>query len=157
MYKIPPDLVETKSTKQTVELTIIIRDRSNQVLEHTEILTIQKVNNGSADIAITRKGTTLTVIIDADPDGAIDTSSYTYKWQSRVSTADAPWQDIESATAVYTIPGDLARISGEFRIQVMYTDGQGYRETLEAGAILYIPLSRGIKVRTKVFLEGPLR
>ena len=157
MYKIPPDLIKTNSTQQTVELSIIIRDDSNQVLEHTEVLTIQKVNNGSADIAITREGDTLTVIIGADPDGATDTSSYTYQWQSRAS-ADEPWMDIESAMdASYVITGDLARISGEFRIQMMYTDGQGYRAALESDAILYIPLSRGIKVRTKVFLEGPLR
>ena len=159
VYSVPADLITGAATTQVVTIMLRVSDQDDtvEVLEHTEILTIQKVNNGSADIAITRKGTTLTVIIGADPDGAPNPAGYTYQWQSRTS-ADEPWMDIESAMdASYVITGDLASASDEFRIQVVYTDGQGYRETLESGAILYIPLSRGIKVRTKVFLEGPLR
>ena len=37
-----------------------------------------------------------------------------------------------------------------------YTDGQGYRKTGQSAEIAYPSVVEGIKVRTKVFLEGPL-
>ena len=62
--------------------------------------------------------------------------------------------NIASTTdASYTISGN-----GEFRVQVMYTDGQGYPETPTSNAIPYTqPDSSGLRIRTKVFLEGSLR
>ena len=158
MYNVPTDLIKAESTRQTVELHITVTDATGQTLEHTEDLMIKKVNNGSADIAITEENNILAVTVGSDPDGDPNPAGYTYQWQSRTSAADSPWMKIESATNnTYTISDDLASVSGEFRIQVMYTDRQGYSETLVSDVIQHIAPSQGIKIRTKVFLEGPLR
>ena len=156
MYNVPTDLIKAESTRQTVELHITVNDAAGQTLEHTEDLMIKKVNNGSADIAITRENSTLTVTVGSDPDGDPNPAGYTYQWQTRALGAEG-WTNISATDKSYTISDDLASVSGEFRIQVTYTDGQGYRKTLASNVIEYIAPSQGIKVRTKVFLEGPLR
>ena len=162
MYSIADDFVAANALSQTVELTIRVSDQSDkgEVFEHTEELSILKTDQGTADInlSINNETLTLTVTIGADPDGAAAAPSYQYKWQSQAIEAASAWTDIADATGVsYTISGDLAATSNRFRVQVTYTDGQGYRETLTSNAIGYTPPDRGIRVRTKVFLEGPLR
>ena len=160
MYNVPTDLIKGESTTQTVELHITVNDATaGQTLELTVDLTIKKVNNGLADISISITNRTLTVAsIGADPDGDTIAPTYAYQWQ--ISTTTAQWMDIDSATdASYTITDDLAETSGEFRVQVTYTDGQGYRVMQTSNEVSYIPPppSSGLRVRTKVFLEGPLR
>ena len=83
---------------------------------------------------------------------------YQYQWQ--IFTTESEWMNVASTTdASYTISGDLAETSNTFRVQVTYTDGQGYRKTLTSNEIsyTYTPPDRGLRIRTKVFLEGPLR
>ena len=162
MYSIADDFVDADTLSQTVELTIRVSDQSDkgEVFEHTEELSILKTDQGTADInlSINNETLTLTVTIGADPDGAAAAPSYQYKWQSQAIEAASEWIDIADATdASYTISGDLAATSNRFRVQVTYTDGQGYRETLTSNAIGYTPPDRGLRIRTKVFLEGPLR
>ena len=157
MYSIADDFIAADTTSQMVTLTIRVSDQSAEIedFEHTEELHIRKTNNGSADINLSITNTTLTAIVGADPDGDPDPNGYNYQWQSRALGTDSEPTDIMSATdATYTIPKD---VSGEFRVQVTYTDGQGYGETLSSDVIEYIAPSQGIKIRAKVFLEGPLR
>ena len=158
MYNIADDLVAADTTTQTVKLTIRISDQIDEIkdFEHIEELHILKTNKGSADININITSATLTVIIGTDPDGDPNPTSYIYQWQSKTGSE---WMDIDDADdASYTISGDLASAGGEFRVQITYTDGQGYPETPTSNAIRYTsPDSSGLRIRTKVFLEGPLR
>ena len=159
MYNVPTDLIKAESTRQTVELHITVNDTTGQTLEHTANLMIKKVDNGEAEIAISRETTrTLMVKVGSDPDGDPNPAGYTYQWQTRALGTEE-WTDISTTDKSYTISDDLASVSGEFRVQVTYTDRQGYSETLISNAIEYIAPSQGqgIKIRTKVFLEGPLR
>ena len=159
IYSIAADFIATDATTQTVTLTIRVSDQSDEIedFEHTEVLPILKTNNGSADINLSITSATLTAIVGADPDGDATTPSYQYQWQSLAKTG-ADWMDIEGATdASYTI-GDEVKSSAEFRVQVMYTDGQGYQEMPTSKGIRYtLPGSGGLRIRIKVFLEGPLR
>ena len=158
IYGIADDFIATDATSQTVKLTIRVSDQSDQIedFEHTEELHIRKTNNGSADINISITSATLTATVGTDPDGDPNPLNYTYQWQTNT---DSGWMTIASTTDTsYTISGDLASARGEFRVQVMYTDGQGYPETPTSNAIPYTqPDSSGLRIRTKVFLEGPLR
>ena len=158
VYRAPFNLVASDATTQAVSITIRIsdQDQSVEVLEHREVLTIRKVNNGVAELNIIRETTrTMTITIGSDVDGDPDPTGYNYQWQSRALGTDSEWTNIMSATdATYTIPEN---VSGEFRVQVTYTDRQGYSETPASDGIAYIAPSQGIKIRTKVFLEGPLR
>ena len=155
MYSIADDFIATNTTTRTVRLTIRVSDQADKIFEHTEELPILKTNNGPADINISITSATLTAIVGADPDGDPNPPSYTYQWQAK--TGD-DWMDIASTTDTsYTISGDLASASGEFRVQITYIDGQGYPETPTSNAIRYTPPGSGLRVRTKVFLEGPLR
>ena len=153
IYSIADDFIAADTTSQIVTLTIRVRDQSAEIeaVEHTEELHIRKTNNGSADITITEMNGTLSATVSADPDGDATTPNYAYQWQANTGSE---WMNIEGADdASYAITAD-----GEFRVQVMYTDGQGYPETPTSNAILYTrPDSSGLRIRTKVFLEGPLR
>ena len=152
---VPVDTVSANSTKQVIELNIRVGDDGGQTFEHREVLTIRKVNNGVAELVISRETTTITITVGSDVDGDPDPTGYNYQWQSRALGTDSEWTNIMSATDdTYTIPKD---VSGEFRVQVTYTDGQGYRETLASDVIEYRAPGQGIKIRTKIFLEGPLR
>ena len=124
---IPDNIVAIESTQQVVELNIIVRDSGGQTFEYRETFTIQKVDNGVADIVISRATSrTMIAMVGADPDGATDDSAY--QWQWRAPGADAQWMDLESATSTaYTITDEFAMDGNEFRVAVAYTDGQGYR------------------------------
>ena len=153
MYSISDDFIATDATSQTVTLTIRVSDQSAEIedFEYTEELHIRKTNNGSADITITEMNGTLSATVGTDPDGDPNPLSYTYQWQTKPGS---DWIDIDPATKnTYAITAD-----GEFRVQVTYTDGQGYSEMPISNAIPYTrPDSSGLRIRTKVFLEGPLR
>ena len=158
IYSIADDFIADGSTSQIVTLTIRVSDQSDRIeaSEHTAKLHIRGINNGPADINISMTNTTLTATIGTDPDGDPNPPTYTYQWQANTGS---DWMDIASTTDTsYTISGDLASASGEFRVQVMYTDGQGYQEAPISNEVSYTqPPSSGLRVRTKVFLEGPLR
>ena len=153
IYSIADDFIATNTTSQTVTLTIRVSDQADKIFEHTEELHIRKTNKGSADINISITNAILTATVGADPDGDVTTPDYQYQWQTNTGSE---WMNIEGATnASYTI-SDEAKTSAEFRVQVTYIDGQGYQEMLTSNKIRYTPGS-GLRIRTKIFLEGPLR
>ena len=153
IYSIADDFIAADTTSQIVTLTIRVSDQSGEIedVEHTEELHIRKTNKGPADINLSITSATLTAIVGADPDGDVTTPNYQYQWQTNTGSE---WMNLDPTTSnTYAITAD-----GEFRVQVMYTDGQGYLETSTSKAIPYTqPDSSGIRIRTKVFLEGPLR
>ena len=156
---IPADTVSANDTDRAVELNIRVGDDGGQTFEHRAMLTVRKVNNGVADIVVSRATTTtLIAMVGSDPDGDPADSGYTYQWQSHTPDAGSQWLDIDSATSTsYTITDDLASASSEFRVQVTYTDRQNYQAILTSDEIRYTPPGSGLRIRTKVFLEGPLR
>ena len=160
VLEMPADIVAAADSDRVVELNIIVSDGGGRRAEHNEELTIQKVDNGLAKIEASRATSrTLTVKVGIDPDGDAITPNYAYQWQ-RAAEGTAQWMDISGENdASYTITDDLAGTSGEFRVQVIYTDGQDYRndDGFYSNAIRYTPSGSGLRVRTKVFLEGPLR
>ena len=158
VLEIPTDIVAAAASDRVVELNIIVRDDGGRRVEHNEELTIQKIDNGLAEIEASRATSrTVTVKVGSDPDGDATTPNYAYQWQWRAA-GGAQWMDIEGATdASYTI-SDEAKTSAEYRVQVMYIDGQGYEEIPTSKGIRYtLPGSAGLRIRIKVFLEGPLR
>ena len=154
----PADIVAAADSDRVVELNIIVSDGGGRRVEHNEELTIQKVDNGLANIEASRATSkTLTVKVGSDPDGDATTPNYAYQWQ-RAAEGTAQWMDISGENdASYTITDDLAETSGEFRVQVIYTDGQGYQVMLTSNEISHTPPGSGLRIRTKIFLEGPLR
>ena len=125
----PADLVAAENTTQTVELNILVSDDEGHRFEQSAEITVRKVDNGLAMVEVIRATSrTLTVKIGSDPDGDASEPGYEYQWQWREPEAGPSWQSIMSATtASYRITDDLAVIGNEFRVQVIYTDGQGYR------------------------------
>ena len=125
----PSDIVAAADSERMVELNIIVSDASGRSDEHNEVLAIQKVDNGLATIAASRiTSRTVAVTVGSDPDGDATTPNYAYQWEWRAATTTTQWVPIAGAEdASYTISDDLAVINNEFRVRVIYTDGQGYR------------------------------
>ena len=151
---IPADFIALAATSANITFKVVVSD-GEFTTSRSRVVTIHKIDNGQADIDISVTSATLTVTVGTDPDGDASEPGYEYQWQRRALEPRISWQDIMSATtASYTISDDLMA-DNQFRIQVTYTDAQDYRVTLESNP--YPILIKGIKVRTKVFLEGPLR
>ena len=155
---IPADFIALATTSANITFKVVVDDGFTMT-SSSKVVTINKIDNGLADIAITEANGTLSVMVNpnSDPDGNTTDPNYTYQWQQRTSEQGSPWQAIDAATAAtYLIPGDTP-INTRFSVLVTYTDGQGYRQTGQSAEIAYPSVVEGIKVRAKVFLEGPLR
>ena len=153
---IPADFIASAATSANITFKVVVDDGLTMT-SRSKVVTIHKIDNGVADIATTEVNAILMVTVSPDPDGTATTPNYVYQWQQRTPEKDSPWLDINDAImATYRVPGNTLVGSG-FRVSVTYTDGQGYRETSTSNEIQYIAQFRGIRIRTKVFLEGPLR
>ena len=153
---IPADFIALAATSANITFKVVVDDGLTMT-SRSKVVTIHKIDNGLADVATTEVNAILMVTVSPDPDGAATTPNYAYQWQQRTPEKDSPWLDINDAImATYRVPGNTLVGSG-FRVSVTYTDRQGYRETSTSNEIAYISQFRGIRIRTKVFLEGPLR
>ena len=154
--QIPADFIASAATSANITFKVVVDDGLTMT-SRSKVVTINKIDNGLADIAITEVNGTLSVTVNpnSDPDGNATDPNYTYQWQQRAPEADSPWMDINAATAAtYRVPNETLT---HFRVLVTYTDGQEYREIVTSNEIEYIAPTQGIKIRTRVFLEGPLR
>ena len=146
---IPADFIALAAASAKIIFTVVVDDDFTMISQ-SKTVTIDKIDNGLADIAV--NGTLPITVKEPDPDGNATAPNYEYQWQKRTPGADPKWQDIEAApAATYSVQDDT--LINDFRVVVTYTDGQGYRKMVP----LYSPEFIGIRVRTKVFLEGPLR
>ena len=153
--QIPADFIAMVATSANIIFKVVVSDGFTMT-SRSKVVIIHKINNGPADMTITEMSGTLSIAVN-DPDGNATDPNYTYQWQRFSPESDPPWMNINTATAAtYDVPDDTP-IDTRFRVLVTYTDGQGYNETVESAEIVYPSLVKGIKVRTKVFLEGPLR
>ena len=153
---IPANFIALAATSATITFKVVVIDDEFTTSQSIAV-TIHKIDNGLADMAITEMNGTLSVTVnpDSDPDGNATTPNYVYQWQQHAPGADSQWQDINDATtATYSVPSDTLVDTG-FRVLVTYTDGQGYRKTRASHEIR--SQFSGLRIRTKVFLEGPLR
>ncbi len=174
---IPPYYIrDAVSDQTTLNLEVEVDDGE---LPTTRALLVQvnKKNNGSArlrtSIEIASGGTTLTaIVLSADPDGGTS-GTVVYQWQVCAGEegrcpSESHWMNIDGATtAQYVISGtnimvkngsvfSLMEDGSLFRIRGTYTDGQGYNEEVDSEERLYTTLSV-LRIRAKVFLEGPLQ
>ena len=147
-----------------------MRDNAEAVSTMVSVV-VHKKDNGQAAVGSLRRASdnermlTLPVPFSRDdPDGGTS-GTVVYQWQLCISGADcsnlANWNNISSATSnSYTIPTRLSGrtiVEGDlFRIGVTYTDRQGYTKTVYSGS-RGATRSTEIRIRAKVFLEGPLQ
>ena len=153
---IPADYIASAATSANITFKVVVDDGLTMT-SRSKVVTINKIDNGLADITITEVNGTLSVTVNpnSDPDGNATDPNYTYQWQQRTPEQGSPWQAIDTATAAtYQVPNETLT---HFSVLVTYTDRQGYRQTGQSAEIAYSPVAEGIKVRTRVFLEGPLR
>ena len=132
---IPDDFVARDNDESPVVLRVEVRVDETTVVRNTT-MTVVKTNNGgiSTLAAPTYREGTLTVadISEADlsmePDGGVDPSSLSYRWQYKLPSASASWHDIEDATQIhYQIPFVLSAIDNVgYRVWLDYDDNQGY-------------------------------
>ena len=164
------------STRTTINLEVEVSD-GELVTTRTVSVVVNKKNNGSArlgiPIGIGSAGITLTTTVSSDdPDGGTS-GTVVYQWQVCAGNeADCPsaddWLDIDDAGGIqYVISGSsilvkegsrfpLVTGGSLFRAEATYTDGQGYSEAVYSPARVYTTLPL-IRIRAKVFLEGPLQ
>ena len=135
----PADFIAADVTVVNIIFEIEVSDGTSMA-SHSKVVTINKRDNGEAEIAIGRASRemprTLTASVETDIDG--DATDHMYQWEWRGSTLTSAWMEITDANSgSYMIIDDLARRGNEFRIIVTYTDGQGYSKTLESNALYY--------------------
>ena len=120
-FTVPVDFVEAnRSTQDFVVVFTIRKNRDIASKETTFVVT--KVNNGSISNKPTLVGSQLIAPdLSSDPDKGAQESSVRYQWQRKTGV----WVDIGGATASTYTPGDMTE-GEEYRVQISYTDGQGY-------------------------------
>ena len=175
---IPADYIkDAVSTRTTLDLEVKVDDGDLSTTGTVSVV-VEKQNNGSARLGITfmeitNRGTTLTVMmLSDDPDGGTS-GTVVYQWQvcagaeGRCPSAN-DWMDIDGATeerymisaADILVEGgstfSLVEDGSIFRVEGTYTDVQGYKEEVDSPVHVYTthPV---IRIRIKVFLEGPLQ
>ena len=181
-FPLPDYLIRSDTIiQQTLELSVRVSDTADEVSTMVSVV-VNKDDNGQAEVGRLSRGTgdgkrmltlpNLDFLAD-DPDGGGITSSVVYQWQLCVNGTDcevlASWDGILNTNSPsYTtpntrIPATQNRMSGytirdgdQFRISVTYTDRQGYTKTIYSGRQSVTP-SAEVRIRSKVFLEGPLQ
>ena len=178
VLSIPADYIkDAVSTRTTLDLEVKVDDGDLSTTGTVSVV-VEKQNNGSARLGITfmgitNRGTTLTVMmLSDDPDGGTS-GTVVYQWQvcagveGRCPSAN-DWMDIDGATEErYMISGSDILVEGGstfslveggsiFRVEGTYTDVQGYKEEVDSPVHVYTTRPV-IRIRIKVFLEGPLQ
>ena len=158
----PTDLVAANTDTTTLILEVEVSDKSNTdgtVSSMTSVV-VNKKNNGTVsgvrlDRDNQRTLTLLNIDWSREPDGGVG-RNVTYQWQQCLGGADCLWENIKGAKGTsYTVP-DLMNDNDSFRVELTYTDGQGYKNIAYSSS-RGPSASSDIKIRSKVFLEGPLQ
>ena len=151
LFVVPTDLVKPPAEATTLTLMLTVSDGLTDVSTRASVLVKRKNNGAAIPTVLIRDGQKLippTIDLSSDPDGA--GSSATYVWQLcsvNCSTAGA-WSDIGEASDTAT-EYEIESEQAEYRLKVDYIDGQDYENV-----IFY---NSGIRIRARVFLEGPLQ
>ena len=167
-FVVPETLVGDATTATLAfELTVSSKGANTMSTRQTVQLVVTKANNGDSPIVldpIRQKGLVLeapnvNALPDADGDGIL--SSIEYQWQ-KCSTGAAcrDWVTVsgDGTNRSYQVPRQEAIAGNRFRVQLSYTDGQGYTGKVFSKESIYsTALSAAILLRLKIFLEGALQ
>ena len=133
---IPVNFIAADANAADVIFEVEVSDGTDMNMANSSSqVTINKIDNDVADIGFSRRGNTITASVGSDDDGGLSTTAY--QWQRGPKDTSA-WMNIEGENEMlYTIATDPAEQGNEFRVRVMYTDGQGYQYTLYSNATEY--------------------
>ena len=136
---IPDDFVEANRSTQNFVVIFAIRQGGDIASKETTLV-VRKANNGSISNKPTLVGSQLIAPdLSGDPDKGVQESSVRrYQWQKREAGG---WVDIGGATASTYTPEDMSG-GEEYRVQISYTDGQGYGNEVESNSINYVDIDR---------------
>ena len=166
----PTDLVVgAATTATTLILEVEVIDGEFNTTGTVSVV-VKKKNNGQISVeSLSRSERTLTLPLSnidrsGETDGGVN-GGVAYQWQQCLGGTDcsdlASWTDIGTESVLgdsepsYTVLGSV-NDNDRFRVKLTYTDGQGYDETVYSSS-LGPDASSDIKIRSKVFLEGPLQ
>ena len=165
-FDIPRTFVAATTDQVVLRFSLTVSDAQSSATQQVAV-TVSKRNDG--DITLTTptqvlSSRALTAEFDwtADPDSTAESrgSLIDYQWLSGDGTVVSSGTSVAAAIATtYTVPAAIAE-SAAYRLQVRYTDGQGYTTTVTSLPIMYRFVGvkpSGIRVRIKVFLEGALQ
>ena len=172
-FDVSPKWITNPSTAtgvtETLQLEIAVTEMGDGGLSATQTaeVVVTKINNDpstpirptivrdddTGELSISEE-TVLQAIAD-DPDGNNVSAVPTYRWQRCQSPCSSATDidGMDAETKEYT-PRNAAE-GDRFRIKIGYIDGQGYSNTIYSNDLY--PSSADIRVRAKVFLEGPLQ
>ena len=172
----PTDLVDATTNTTTLILEVKVSDGMLSTTKTVSVV-VNKVNNGQISAGtISRDSSDAKILILSniggtdDPDGGVD-GNVSYQWQRcwgsddgvNCSKGSDAWTDIAGETGdSYEVPttpieGHAVQSEDRFRVVLEYTDGQGYPEAVPSSNTLGTDPSSDIRIRSKVFLEGPLQ
>ena len=171
-FDVPADWVVDPSiatgVTETLRLQVTVSDGNMSVPPQTATVVVTKVDNDKVDtpsISVDSNNIdlfTLQIDLASDPDGENDdNSNLNYQWQRCLADADCSpqgdWMNIDGATnRSLTVPNDLRAVGNKFRVETTYTDKQNYRDSIFSSTRDY-DTDPVVRVRAKVFLEGPLQ
>ena len=172
----PTDLVDATTDTTTLILEVTVSD-SRLSTTGTVPVVVNKVNNGQiTEGMISRNSSDTKILILSniggrdDPDSKVEVN-VSYQWQRcwgsddgvNCSKGSDAWTDIAGETGdSYEVPttpieGHAVQSEDRFRVELRYTDGQNYPEAVPSSNTLGPDPSSDIRIRSKVFLEGPLQ
>ena len=173
-FDVPAHWVVKASTAtgvtETLQLQVSVSD-GNLNTKQTATVVVTKINNGNAvipSISVNpdnpNEFTFRQIDLTQDPDGVNNSPNLNYQWQQCSASADCSsggdWTNIGSLITDTANPLSLTTsdfgVGDKLRVKITYTDGQGYNENLLSGVKTYTTES-AVKIRAKVFLEGPLQ
>ena len=173
-FKVPTNWIidtDVLDKKVTLQLEIKVTEKEGEGLSTTRTasVVVTKDDNGDAiipSISVNpdnpNEFTFRQIVLSQDKDGVNDSPNLKYRWQHCPANTNCSsnWQDIGSLITDTTnaLSLDLSGfgVGDSFRVKITYTDGQGYNENLLSGTKVYTT-DPTVKVRVKVFLEGPLQ
>ena len=146
--QVPENFVPAAATTRSSTLTLTVSNPiAGQTVVINQAFTIKRIDNGSARIDF-RGGyngsnfnsNQLTATVGNDPDGNPNPASYQYRWQSQALGSDS-WTTVASEMTNmrevnYQIPDNPAA-GTRYRVEVQYTDAQGYDTTRVVGNYIY--------------------
>ena len=173
-FTVPNNWIVNPSTAtgvtETLRLEIKASDGSSSRTRVAEVV-VTKINNGPSETSpriernesneqqLALKTESDNQAIADDPDGDNSSPNKSYQWQRCQSSCSSPssWTDIDGERGrTYIIPNNEPE-DNRFRIKLRYTDGQGYPDNTIFTNTLAASATADIKIRAKVFLEGPLQ
>ena len=172
-FDVPADWVVDPSTAtgvtETLQLQIEVtedRDGGVSVTQTAEVV-ITKIDNDKVDTSISVDQTNLALFtldeidLESDSDGENDNPNINYQWQRCPANADCSpqgdWRDITATSRSLTVTDFGGVVGDKFRVKITYTDKQSYRADDFFSIAREYTGRADIKVRAKVFLEGPLQ